>query len=91
MPAEASQRYLIRAFLLGVTIKFFTYGYSGLWTREVLLWTGACLVFVLVGTAMGHHLAGRLPAERLSRIAWVVFAGMGFLLLVRSIFQTQTG
>jgi uncharacterized membrane protein YfcA len=91
MPAEASQRYLVRAFLLGVTIKLFTYGYSGLWTREVLLWAGACLVFVLVGTAIGHHLAERLPAERLSRIAWVVFAVMGFLLLVRSLFQTQIG
>ncbi len=88
MPLERAQRFLIRAFLVSVGIRLFTYGYSGLWSMEILLWTLICLVFVLAGTALGHNLAERLPTERLSRLAWIIFTVMGFLLSIKNLFQS---
>jgi uncharacterized membrane protein YfcA len=87
MPVETAQRFLIRIFLLSAGIKLFTYGYAGLWTVEVLIGAGLCIVFVLISTAFGHRFATRLSPERLNRIAWIVFSGMGFLLFVRTLLQ----
>jgi hypothetical protein len=88
MPADAAQRFLIRIFLLSAVIKLFTYGFAGLWTGQVVLWAAVCVIFVLISTAIGHRFAVSLPPERLNRIAWMVFTGMGFLLFVRTLFQT---
>ena len=89
MPAEDAQRFLIRTFLLSAVIKLFTYAYAGLWNMEVLIWTAICLIFILIGTAGGHRIALRLPAEQLSRVIWVVFTLMGLLLFVRTLFQVS--
>ena len=88
MPAEAAQRFLIRIFLLSACIKIFTYGYAGLWTSEVLIGAGICIIFVLISTAIGHRLATRLSPERLNRIAWIAFTIMGLLLFVRTFLAT---
>ena len=85
MPAEAAQRFLIRIFLLSAGIKLFTYGYAGLWTSEILIGAGICIVFVLISTAIGHRLATNLSPERLNRFAWMTFTVMGFMLFVRTL------
>jgi uncharacterized membrane protein YfcA len=85
MPAESAQRFLIRIFLLSSVIKLFTYTYAGLWSVEIFIWAGICFIFILISTAIGHRIATRLPAERLSRIAWIVFTIMGLLLFIRSL------
>ncbi|MBU4316819.1 MAG: sulfite exporter TauE/SafE family protein [Proteobacteria bacterium] len=87
MPSEAAQRFLIRVFLLSAFIKIFTYGYAGLWTAQVVLSAGVCVIFVLISTAIGHRLATSLSAERLNRMAWIVFTVMGFLLFVRTLIN----
>lgn len=88
MPAESAQRFLIRIFLLSVIIKLFTYTYAGLWSVEIFVWAGVCFIFILISTAIGHRIATRLPAERLSRIAWIAFTFMGLLLFIRTLLQS---
>ena len=87
MPAEAAQRFLIRTFLVSAIIKIFTYSYTGLWSVEIILWAAVCLIFILISTAIGHRIAVRLSAEDLSRIAWIVFTVMGFLLFIKTLLQ----
>lgn len=87
MQAESAQRFLIRIFLLSVIIKIFTYAYAGLWSVEIFGWAAACLIFILISAAIGHRIALRLPPERLSRIAWLVFTAMGLLLFIRTLLQ----
>jgi uncharacterized membrane protein YfcA len=89
MPAESAQRFLVRIFLLSVIVKIFTYAYAGLWGTRIFMWVAACFVFILISTAIGHGLATRLPPERLSRIAWMVFTAMGLLLFIRTLIQAQ--
>ena len=88
MPAESAQRYLLRAFIIGIFFKLFIYAYIGLWTLRIVLWAAGCLVFVLLGTAAGHHLANRLPADRLGKLVWLLFTAMGIVLFTRTIFLT---
>jgi uncharacterized membrane protein YfcA len=88
MPAASAQRFLIRTFILSVFIKLFTYTYAGLWRLEIFLWSGVCIVFVLISTAIGYRIAMRMPPDRLSRIAWIAFSVIGFLLFVRTLFQS---
>lgn len=85
MPVQAAQRFLIRAFLLNTIIKLFTYGYSGLWTAQILSGAAICIFFVMISTAMGHKLSINLSPERLNRIAWMVFTVMGLLLFIRTL------
>lgn len=87
MPAESAQRFLIRIFLLSAVIKLFTYAYAGLWSLEIFGWAAACLFFILISAAVGHRMALRLPPERLSRIAWLVFTAMGLLLFIRTLME----
>ena len=85
MPVESAQRYLVRAFLMGIFIKIFIYAYYGLWTLQIVLWAAGSLAFVLLGTAVGHHLATRLPPARLGKVVWSLFAVMGIALFARTV------
>lgn len=88
MPAESAQRFLIRIFLLSAIIKLFTYTYAGLWSVEIFAWAGVCVIFILISAAIGHRIATRLPAETLSRIAWIFFTVMGLLLFIKTLLQS---
>lgn len=91
MPAEAARRFLIRVFLLGVTVKLFTFALAGLWTREILLWAFLCVGSVLLGTALGHRASTVLSGPTFARLVWVLFAVMGFLLFVRTVSVWPVG
>jgi len=88
MPVASAQRFLIRTFVLSVFIKLFTYTGAGLWRMEIFIWAMVCIIFVLISTAIGHRIAMRIRSDLLSRIAWVVFTLMGFLLFVRTLLQS---
>lgn len=87
MPAESAQRFLIRTFLLSVLIKLFTYTHTGLWRSEIFIWAAVCVAFIYMSTAFGHRIAIGLPADRLSKIAWIIFTVMGLLLVIRTLLQ----
>lgn len=85
LPPDAAKRFLLRAFMLGILSRFFSYAYYGLWTAEILLLSVVSIPIVLAGTALGHRLSTHLDSARTGQVVWTAFSILGLILLIRTL------
>jgi len=58
------------------------HGLTGLWTERVIRAYALALPLILLAIWLGSKLHSRIPAERFSRLLYMLLIGLGFLLLL---------
>jgi len=62
-----------------------SHGVGGLWNPQVFLLFALSILPIVAAVLAGHWLNRRIPAQRFSRLLYAIVAGLGLLLVIRSV------